>query len=426
MIEEERALRAPEMLEGPARLRPEATADQDARARADPLRAEHGASARSSSTASPAAARPRSTSAPSSGRSRRAGARSSSCPRSRSRRCSCAPRSAGSGGIVSVLHSELSAGERHDQWWRIREGEARVVVGARSAVFAPAGRPRPHRRRRGARGGLQAGREPALPRARRGGDARAARRRGRGARLGHAVARVVRQRARGKYRRLVLPRAHRPPGPAAGRGGGPAAGAQGRGGPDPHPAAARRARGAARAQGAVAAAAEPPRLRHEPPLPRVRPAGHVPQLLGRRSRCTRAGASRSATTAATRRRTPPRLRDRARASTCASRLRHGEGARGACARRCRRRASSASTATWPCRRGAVARVLAAFEAGRDGHPGRHADDRQGPRLPARHAGGRGGRGRGPRPARLPRRRAHVPAPHPGRGPRRARRTCRAR
>ena len=41
------------------------------------------------------------------------------------------------GATVSVLHSELSAGERHDQWWRIREGGARVVVGARSAVFAP-------------------------------------------------------------------------------------------------------------------------------------------------------------------------------------------------------------------------------------------------------------------------------------------------
>ncbi|HSB61154.1 MAG TPA: primosomal protein N', partial [Vicinamibacteria bacterium] len=41
------------------------------------------------------------------------------------------------GSVVSVLHSELSAGERHDQWWRIREGEAPVVVGARSAVFAP-------------------------------------------------------------------------------------------------------------------------------------------------------------------------------------------------------------------------------------------------------------------------------------------------
>jgi primosomal protein N' (replication factor Y) len=41
------------------------------------------------------------------------------------------------GGTVCVLHSDLSAGERHDQWWRIREGECRVVVGARSAVFAP-------------------------------------------------------------------------------------------------------------------------------------------------------------------------------------------------------------------------------------------------------------------------------------------------
>src|SRR3990172_8023316 len=29
------------------------------------------------------------------------------------------------GRLVSVLHSELSAGERHDQWWGVREGEAR-------------------------------------------------------------------------------------------------------------------------------------------------------------------------------------------------------------------------------------------------------------------------------------------------------------
>jgi primosomal protein N' (replication factor Y) len=41
------------------------------------------------------------------------------------------------GATVTVLHSELAAGERHDQWWRIRESEARLVVGARSAVFAP-------------------------------------------------------------------------------------------------------------------------------------------------------------------------------------------------------------------------------------------------------------------------------------------------
>ncbi len=45
------------------------------------------------------------------------------------------------GAGVSVLHSELSAGERHDQWWRIRGGESMVVIGARSAVFAPLPQP---------------------------------------------------------------------------------------------------------------------------------------------------------------------------------------------------------------------------------------------------------------------------------------------
>lgn len=38
---------------------------------------------------------------------------------------------------VAVLHSGLSAGERFDEWRRIERGEAKVVVGARSAVFAP-------------------------------------------------------------------------------------------------------------------------------------------------------------------------------------------------------------------------------------------------------------------------------------------------
>lgn len=41
------------------------------------------------------------------------------------------------GQTVAVLHSSLPAGERYDQWKRIKSGEARVVVGTRSAVFAP-------------------------------------------------------------------------------------------------------------------------------------------------------------------------------------------------------------------------------------------------------------------------------------------------
>ena len=41
------------------------------------------------------------------------------------------------GETIAVLHSSLAAGERYDQWKRVRSGEARVVVGTRSAVFAP-------------------------------------------------------------------------------------------------------------------------------------------------------------------------------------------------------------------------------------------------------------------------------------------------
>ena len=41
------------------------------------------------------------------------------------------------GDTMAVLHSRLSAGERFDEWRRIRKGNARIVIGARSAVFAP-------------------------------------------------------------------------------------------------------------------------------------------------------------------------------------------------------------------------------------------------------------------------------------------------
>jgi primosomal protein N' (replication factor Y) len=39
--------------------------------------------------------------------------------------------------LVAVLHSHLSTGERHDEWHKIRQGRARIVIGARSAIFAP-------------------------------------------------------------------------------------------------------------------------------------------------------------------------------------------------------------------------------------------------------------------------------------------------
>ncbi len=44
------------------------------------------------------------------------------------------------GDRVAIQHSGLSDGERHDQWQRIRRGDVDVVVGTRSAVFAPIAR----------------------------------------------------------------------------------------------------------------------------------------------------------------------------------------------------------------------------------------------------------------------------------------------
>ena len=39
---------------------------------------------------------------------------------------------------IAVLHSKLSIGERYDQWNKIKEGKAKIIIGARSAIFAPA------------------------------------------------------------------------------------------------------------------------------------------------------------------------------------------------------------------------------------------------------------------------------------------------
>jgi primosomal protein N' (replication factor Y) len=42
--------------------------------------------------------------------------------------------------LIAVLHSHLSGGERHDEWYKIHSGKARVAIGARSGVFAPVDR----------------------------------------------------------------------------------------------------------------------------------------------------------------------------------------------------------------------------------------------------------------------------------------------
>ena len=41
------------------------------------------------------------------------------------------------GDCISVLHSKLSVGERFDQWEKIKEGKSKIIIGARSAIFAP-------------------------------------------------------------------------------------------------------------------------------------------------------------------------------------------------------------------------------------------------------------------------------------------------
>ena len=71
------------------------------------------------------------------GARRRAAARSCSCPE-----IALTPQIVGRfierfGDTVAVMHSQLRPGERYAEWRRLREGEARICVGPRSAVFAP-------------------------------------------------------------------------------------------------------------------------------------------------------------------------------------------------------------------------------------------------------------------------------------------------
>ena len=41
------------------------------------------------------------------------------------------------GSDIAILHSRLSQGEKYDEWRKIENGEVHIVIGARSAIFAP-------------------------------------------------------------------------------------------------------------------------------------------------------------------------------------------------------------------------------------------------------------------------------------------------
>ncbi len=112
-----------------------------------------------------------------------------------------------------------------------------------------------------------------------------------------------------------------------------------------------------------------------------------------------------------------------RALPRARRLRHRDGWRSTWRRgfRTARIGRVDRDAVRPQGRADVAPV--ALRGRRAGHAGGHADDCQGARLPARHAGGRDLRGRRPGDGRFPCRRAHVPAADPGGRPRRPRRAA---
>ena len=163
---------------------------RSARSRAS-RRCSTAAAATSCSAARPAAARRRSTSARARRRSPRAAARSCSCPRSRSRRRRSAASARASATASRCCTPALTEAERRDERERIASGEAprrrrRALGGVRAGAVA-----RRDLRRRGARLVVQAGVGSALRRAHRRGEARLARGRGGGVRLGDAAAGVV-------------------------------------------------------------------------------------------------------------------------------------------------------------------------------------------------------------------------------------------
>ena len=232
---------------------------------------------------------------------------------------------------------------------------------------------------------------------------------------------------RGKYRRIALPRPHRRPAPARGAHRRPAR---------PHP------QGAAAARAPLARSS---RTRSRPPSGAGQQAilflnrrGFQTLVLcrdcGARGALRRTARSRSPSTpgagvllchycGAHRAHEPPLPGLRRRARRRGRRHRAGRGG-GAGARSPRRRVARLDRDA-ALRRRRHRRAAGPLRPARDRRAGRHPDGHQGARLPGRDAGRRGaGRHRAGAP-RLPRRRADLPAPHPGGRAGRARRRRRA-
>ena len=309
----------------------------------------------------------------------------------------------------------LSEAERRDERARIASGEAPIVVGARSAVFAPVPRLGDHLHRRGTRRVVQAGVGSALRRAHGRRETCRSRRRRRGVRQRDAASRELGDaraaRPRRAPRRPTAAGARRRPAP---RGRLPVVGA-----------AACRARSdrGARRQGDPAA--QPPRRRARAALPCVRADVALRQLRRR----ARAARRRPAAL--------PSLRAHGAGAGNVCRLRlDGDRAtrRGNAEARARARGEAAGAGTHQARRRCSrearrARGRAeAFRRGRPCRPRRHTDGRQGPPLLRRRARRCRGRGHRARHAGLPRRGAHLPAADTTRRaqrPRRARARARA-
>ena len=211
------------------------------------------------------------------------------------------------GERVAVLHSRLGAGERRDEWHRLRTGEATICVGPRSAIFAPVASP-----------GLIVIDEEHDGSYKQEGDPRYDAREVARRRAADAGAALVAGSATPRpeswlaLERIELAAAGRRASPAAGRGARHARSRRSRG--PAAPAHARGARGAGVAGRQGDRARQPPRLGAASVLPRVRARLAVPATATSRSSSCIGSAACAVITAASASRRPRRARSAARST----------------------------------------------------------------------------------------------------------------